>query len=398
MKKKVIIVSHNLRIGGVERSLIGLLDSFDYNKYDVDLFLYLHDGELYDLIHPNVNVIPENKLYAGWLLPIKNTIQNGYWKMLLAKVIATVKSKKYIKKHKLSASNLVYPNYLHKYLVRYLPIISEKEYDLCISFLTPHYIAASKVKSKRKIAWIHTDYSYFEFDETSEIEMWNQYDYIAAISDQSKISFLSKFSVLEGKVITIENILSVSFIKQQANEPIKDIFDPNFINLCSIGRFCDQKNFDNIPYICKYILDSGCKIRWYLIGYGGDENLIRSKIEEAQMQENVIILGKKNNPYPYIKACDIYVQPSRYEGKAVTVREAQILNKPVIITNYTTSSSQLEDGVDGIIVPMDNESCAKGISMLIEDRDMQNRLIENCRQSDYSKNQEVERIYKIISQ
>ena len=78
------------------------------------------------------------------------------------------------------------------------------------------------------------------------------------------------------------------------------------------------------------------------------------------MQERVIILGKKNNPYPYMRACDLYVQPSRYEGKAVTVREAQLLGKPVVITNYATSASQLEDGADGVIVPMDNAGCAEG--------------------------------------
>ena len=93
--------------------------------------------------------------------------------------------------------------------------------------------------------------------------------------------------------------------------------------------------------------------------------------------DNVIILGKKENPYPYIKACDIYIQPSRYEGKAVTVREAQMLNKPVIITNFLTAKSQLEDGFDGIIVPMDNEKCAEGIISLIKNERLRDELIEN---------------------
>lgn len=86
------------------------------------------------------------------------------------------------------------------------------------------------------------------------------------------------------------------------------------------------------------------------------------KITEAGMQERVIILGKKDNPYPYMRACELYVQPSRYEGKAVTVREAQLLGKPVVITSYATSASQLEDGVDGVVVPMDNAGCAAGIA------------------------------------
>ena len=107
-------------------------------------------------------------------------------------------------------------------------------------------------------------------------------------------------------------------------------------------------------------------VKWYLIGLGPDEELIRKKIEETGMQEHVIILGKKENPYPYMKACDIYVQPSRHEGKCVAVREAQILGKPVIITNYETSVSQLKDGYDGVIVSMDNEKCAQGIAEVIQ--------------------------------
>ena len=71
---------------------------------------------------------------------------------------------------------------------------------------------------------------------------------------------------------------------------------------------------------------------WYVVGYGGDELLIRKAIAETGMEKHFVLVGKQINPYPYIKACDIYVQPSRYEGKAVTVREAQILGKSVAIT------------------------------------------------------------------
>ena len=126
------------------------------------------------------------------------------------------------------------------------------------------------------------------------------------------------------------------------------------------------------------------------------ENLIKEKIKEFNMQNNVILLGKKENPYPYIKACNIYVQPSRYEGKSVAVREAQILNKPVIITNFETSKSQLTDGFDGVIVPMDNKGCAEGICNLIKDKKLQQKLIENTKITDYTNKQELEKIYALL--
>lgn len=167
--------------------------------------------------------------------------------------------------------------------------------------------------------------------------------------------------------------------------------------LLSVGRFDYAKNYDNVPYITKAIVEFGYKdLRWYLIGFGSDEALIRQHIAETGMEEHVIILGKKINPYPYIKACDIYVQPSRYEGKSVTVREAQILCKPVVVTDYTTAKSQINNGVDGIIVPMDNDGCAQGIIDFINNNKLRNTIIDYLKTHDYGNEFEVEKIYKLL--
>ena len=114
------------------------------------------------------------------------------------------------------------------------------------------------------------------------------------------------------------------------------------------------------------------------------------------MEDHVIILGKRSNPYPYIKACDIYVQPSRYEGKSVTVREAQMLCKPVVVTNYPTASSQIKDGVDGVIVPLDNAGCAKGLARVIMDEHLQQQLVAYLQTHDYGNETEVEKIYQLL--
>ncbi|MDD6076550.1 MAG: glycosyltransferase [Bacteroidales bacterium] len=166
--------------------------------------------------------------------------------------------------------------------------------------------------------------------------------------------------------------------------------------LLSVGRFSDAKNYDNVPDICRRMVAAGVDVKWFLIGYGGGESLIRQKIQKAGMEDHVIILGKKTNPYPYIKACDIYVQPSRYEGKSVTVREAQMLCKPIVVTNYPTASSQIKDGVDGVIVPMDNEGCAKGLARVIMDEALQKRLVDYLQAHDYGNEAEVEKIYQLL--
>ena len=139
-------------------------------------------------------------------------------------------------------------------------------------------------------------------------------------------------------------------------------------------------------------MNKGLDIRWYIVGYGGDEALIREQIQATGMEEYFILLGKQMNPYPYIQTCDIYVQPSRYEGKAVTVREAQILQKPVVITQFPTAHSQLTDGVDGIIVPNDIEGAAQGIADFIQDTTKQEEIITYLRTHHYGNEAEVQKI------
>ena len=398
MKKKIIVISHGLEIGGAERALLGLLYSFDYMRYDVDLFLMHHQGELMEYIPQQVNLLPEKIEYTCLAVPISEVIKKKKVRMLFGRIYGKFKAKKFIKENALPADNGVELEYSHKYTCKYVPEISDKKYDLVISFLTPHYFAANKVNAKKKIAWIHTDYSYVELDQKSELRMWEVYDYIASISDACTKGFCKKFPTLKNKIIRVDNIISTDFIKSQAMafDVSEEMKKDGSINILSVGRFCNQKNFDNVPDVCKKICESGLKIKWYLIGFGRDEELIKRKIAEANMQEYVKILGKKENPYPYIQACDVYIQPSRYEGKCVTVREAQMLGKPVIITNYETAKEQLESGVEGIIVPMQNQECADQIFDLLNNNCLLEQLSFNCQMRKYSNKEEVKKIYRIL--
>ena len=396
--KRIFIFAHAMEIGGAERALLGVLENIDYQSYDVDLFLMRHSGEWIDLIPPQVHLLSEIPEYACLAVPIKTVLKKKKINVLIGLTIAKVKAKWRIKQLGLPEENQVELEYSHKYTLWGMPQINNQYYDLAISFLTPHYFVAERVNAKKKIAWIHTDYSKVNIDVESEYKMWNKYDNIISISDSVTRNFLTIFPQLTCKIVEIENVLPEKCIKKQAQEfdAKQEMPDNGTVRLLSIGRFCYAKNFDNIPEICRIIVNKGIKINWYLIGYGGDENLIRQKICDTGMQNNVFILGRKNNPYPYISACDIYVQPSRYEGNSVTVHEAQTLQKPVVITRFSTSSSQLKDGYDGVIVPMDNEGCVKGIIDLIQDDRKRKKLIDNCASTCYSNTGEVAKIYALI--
>ena len=397
MKKKLLIVSHALELGGAERSLIGLLDALDPERWDIDLFLFRHQGELIADIPAYVTLLPEVPAYTVLARPMKDTLREGHVLLTAARLTGRIAAGRYAKKHGHTESG-VGLEYSHKFTCPLMPAIQpNKEYDLAVSFLTPHYFVAKKVRAKKKVAWIHTDYSRVQVNIPSETAMWSTYDHIASISDAVTESFLTVFPSLKNKIVLIENILPERFLKRQALEPTgTDMPADGCIRLLSIGRYCTAKNFDNIPDICARLVSAGLNVKWYIIGFGGEETLIRKKTEETGMGDRVILLGKKENPYPYIKACDLYVQPSRYEGKCVTVREAQMLGKPVIITHYATAFSQLEDGVDGVIVPMDNEGCAAGIAALLRAPERMVRLSQTCRSRDYSNRQEVEKLDQMM--
>lgn len=387
-KKDIIIVfTGPMDLGGIERSLLGLLDSIDYNEYNVDLFLYAHHGPLMYLINENVNVLPEEKELAFLRESFGTKLKNRAYYSAYMRCKEAVISKFTLINH-----DEMWAEIMRK---KVKPI--KKHYDLALGFFRPFDLIDEKVYADIKVGWIHTDYSSAGEDLELLKKDYAKMDYIVSVSDQTARTFIELFPELESKVIISENILSESFIKSEADKiDVSNEMDDSCVKLLSIGRFCEQKNFDNVSEIASIIKSKGVDFRWYIIGYGADENLIKSKISQYDMEDTVIILGKKENPYPYIKACDIYVQPSRYEGKCVAVREAQILNKPVIITNYASSKSQLQDGFDGVIVPMDNQGCAYGIVKVIDDKDLQNQLIENTKKTDYTNSKELSKLYELI--
>lgn len=204
------------------------------------------------------------------------------------------------------------------------------------------------------------------------------------------------FPTLKDKIIEIENILSPMFVRQQANVEATSLYnDYDGVKLLSVGRICYAKNYDNIPYIANKIKQSGIKFKWYIIG-PGNHTEIDSLLNELNCNDVVEFLGAKSNPYPYMKGCDIYIQPSRYEGKSVTVREAQMLCKPVVITSYATAKSQINHGVDGVIVPMDNDGISKGIVDFIKNKTLQDKIIDYLNSHDYGNENEINKIYNLI--
>ncbi len=399
MKPRILILMHYMELGGAESALLGLLQSVDPARADVDVFLYDHRGELMKYIPTDkVNLLPEVTAYKMIERPFVECVKSGQLGVAFGRWLAnrTVdKSPVPEGKHDIRIFTRI-ADWVEHFVPKIQPDV---EYDLAISFLMPHNYVVKKVRAKKKLGWIHTDYSTVHVDVKRELPVWSKLDYIASISEEVGEKFVETFPTLKDKIIPIENILSSTFIRQRAEEDTVSLGDnPSTVKLLTIGRFSNPKKMEEIPMICKKIVDEGVDIKWYIIGYGSAE-IEQEVLENAKREsvsDRVMLLGKKENPYPYIKACDIYVQPSRYEGKSITVREAQILCKPVIVTNYPTASSQIQDGVDGIIVPMDVDACAQEMVEFIRDKEGQARVVEYLETHDYGNEEEIEKIYQLV--
>ena len=396
-KPRIFINMHYLELGGAERALLGLLNALDTNKVDVDLFLNQHTGAFMPLIPDKINLLPEIPAYSAIERPMRSILYEGHFGILIGRLIGKYRHKKYLKSIGKTRDGSA-TQYAFDGVLPFLPSLKHfGHYDMAISFLDPPHIVQDKVDADIKMEWIHADWSTIDVNEKLVASRWGHNDYIVSISEHVGERFLKRFPQFKDKIIEIHNILSPSFVKNQAAQSV-DLgdFNPDGITLCSVGRIAYAKNFDNLPHIAKILKEKGLTFHWYVIG-PGDLGEISKTIQEDDVDDCVHFIGAKSNPYPWMQACDIYVQPSRYEGHSVTVREAQILGKPVIITNYPTAKSQVLDGVDGIICGMDNSSIAEAIYSLANDRNRQQLLTDYVSSHDYGNEHEVNKIYKLLN-
>lgn len=395
-KPRVFINMHYLELGGAERALIGLLNAIDTEKVEVDLFVNQHTGAFMPLIPKKINLLPEIPAYSAIERPMKDIFIEGHWRVLFGRLLGKWRLKRYW--HRIHVKkDASYTQFAFDGVISFLPSLKHLgHYDMAISFLDPPHIVQDKVDADIKLEWIHTDWSSHTVNRELVATRWAKNDYIVSISSAVTEQFLKVFPQFKEKILEIQNILSPEFVRQQAelNEGIDEL-NPEGFTICSVGRISYVKNFDSIPHVAKLLKEKGLKFHWYIVGPGNHADI--DKVSAANGVEDVVhFVGAKSNPYPWMKACDLFMQPSRIEGNSVTVCEAQILGKPVIVTNYPTAKSQIQDGVDGVICPMSVEGIVEAIFSLANDKKKQERISGYLLSHDFGNEQEVKKLYTLL--
>ena len=369
MKRKVLFVVHQLNMGGVQKALISSLNALDYSENEVTLYVRKNRTDLLPQVNRNVSKIIINqdttkyyrKPYALWL-------------QLLLKINKSQKTKQKLNDYIIS-SQMKYEK------ERYFS--DDVEYDLAVSYIQSYTakFVDENVKAKRKVMFYHgsTD----EFHDVNEKAMQN-FEQIYCVSKGAQKAVQGFYPQFAEKIGCLENYVDAESVRQKANEFLPD-YPKDKLILCSCGRITSIKGFDLAVGAAKILKQQGLNYKWYFVGDGADRPKIEALISEKQLDDYIVITGLQDNPYPYIKNCDIYVQPSYEEAHPLSIIEAQILGKATVSTATVGGQSIIKDGENGVIAEINAESIAQKTSLIYQDTTLQKAIQNNLAKIDYTK-------------
>lgn len=368
MKKTILFINGHLDAGGCERSLIDVLKNLDYEEYDVDLLLLEHIGDYRDEVPKEVNVIlcSLDNVFGRFIPCMVKAIIRKDWFSFFFRFYYILGDK--VNHHFWEKLKKLFKKVRDNYdiIIAYRP-------GICTE------LAAFTFHGKKKISWWHHGCMNFSGKSADVLEMsYRQMDFIIAVSLSSALLVSEKFPIIKNKIKIIPNMIVSNelYIKSKKFEP-KEFQKSNF-KIISVGRMSPEKNMIQCPYIAYFLKVKGIKFRWILIGDGAEEQKVKNAIDQLSLQDDVIMLGKRSNPYPYIAVADLLVHPSLVESQGITLLESMVLKTPVIAVASPGPQEFIKSGINGYLVENDAEKIAKKIEMLYTNTSLRLQITENA--------------------
>lgn len=392
MKNKLLFVIDSLAIGGAEKSLVSLLNLINSSKYEIDLLLFKTGGDLERYVPKHINILPIPEYFQyinDKKVPLSKSITYLYYRI---KTFLSLRVNNY-KKNILHSEQVVFRSIKKKIA----PI--QKKYDVAIAYSQgmPTYFVANKVTASKKIAWINTDYINTLYDKELDYESYKKIDKIIAVSQNTKESLMQLRKEYTDKVDIVLDIIDPNMIYKMAEEDDVDEFDKSFMNILTVGRLVTVKSYSTAIEVANLLKKSGYKFKWFGVGEGPERKRLQELIDEYQLNDCFILLGKKLNPYPYMKNCDIYVQTSVKEGFGLTVCEAKILKKPIVCTNFFTAKEIINHNIDGLVVEHNINSIYDGIKRYIDDSIFRVKILTELNSIEpYNSVNQLSKFYELI--
>lgn len=376
--KRVLVVINTLGRAGAETALMELLRHLDPARYDVSLYVLTGQGELVHELPPSVRLV--NRHYsdspvlskAGRRQLARQVLRAMFTRWTLIRSLPGLCRNLWdmIRRGNVSLGRLLW---------RVMADGGERldtRYDLAVAFLEggSTYYVADYVQADKKAAFVHVDYRKAGYSREMDRDCYRQYDKIFPVSDEVKASFLAVYPECAGRTEVFHNIINRDKILARAQLPggFSDGFDG--MRLLTVGRLMKQKALEVSIEAMGLLKAAGERARWYVLGEGDQRRFLEERIRTLGLEEDFLLLGAVDNPYPYMRQADLYVHASRFEGKSIAIQEAQILGKAILVSDCSGNREQVEQGVDGVMCPLTPEELCRAIRELLRDAGERERL------------------------
>ena len=384
MKKKILFSCYGLGIGGIEKCLVNLLNAMPEN-YDIDVLLMNPQYAFKKQITRRVRFLET----FDYVMNIEDTMN-------------AVRSRKGLfKKLRMLLSYCLFRLRIklrRDAWVAFKPL--PEKYDVAIAYshhdFSPYYVI-DKVKADKKVMWYHNGaYEHSGRRYERDKKYYEMFDRVVAVSTDCAKVLSEKFTFQDGQLVVLKNLCDADHVKEQASAVVPESFSKEGFHIVTVGRLTPEKGADLALEACKKLCDDGRNVCWHWVGDGNQMDAIRRKISEYGLTDRFILEGNQQNPYPFIRCADVYVQPSYYEAYSTTITEAKVLCKPIVTTDVGGMRDQLIDGVNGLIVPVDAQAIVGAVACLLVDGELRIRFTKQLQTEGFSSEKTLEAYEKTV--
>jgi glycosyltransferase involved in cell wall biosynthesis len=394
VKKKILFVMPTMHIGGSVRNFLSLVSLLDPDHYEITLQLFIREGVLLEQIPDYVKVQNFPSLYKDFQMP---------WHSALPKLVVKNPKAAFMRLCRLFAGwwpafqrNSSQKEWL---FLRHLIPADKQAYDIAVGYLqtVSVYYVVEKVAAGKRIGFVRNEYTVGGYDPDYDDNYFAQLDYIGAVSQTGLIDLQNVFPHHATKVRLIPNVVSPDFCRKMATQEQDPFAGESGHHLVSVGRLVDMKGFDLAVEALELMRSRGYPVIWHVIGSGPERTWLEAQAQSLGVSEWIRFEGEKANPYPYMAAAHVYVQPSRSEGWCISLQEAMVLGRPVVATDFPTAFEQIDHGRTGLICSMNGAEIANAVQSLLDDRALYDQIQENVRTISWNPQEALETFYQIIS-
>lgn len=391
MKGKRILICCNrtLNLGGIEKALTTFLRAFNTNENEVLLVLHNSDGVLHaELPLDKIKVFYTNTISSSELL--KEDIR----KLRLGEVVKGIWNRILLRKE-----TDWYAQIMHTYRILERKLVFPGHFDCAISFTSDYSDLAMVVAADadKRVSFVHGDATQGPRAARLNDHLLRKIDKIYSVSERAKELFLQMHPACAPSADVMHNVLLCDEIRAKAEQSAEGMLLDGKLTLCTVGRLSEEKGQQMVPKTAEYLKAAGWDFRWYLVGDGGLRSELERELAQRGLTEQVILLGARANPYPYMKNCDVYVQTSLSEAYCITVAEARILHKPIVATDAPGVSEQLTSGENGLIVDaMTAEAIAEGVRTLLDNPELMEKFRTALQTESQANTSELQKLYDLI--